>query len=282
MKANVMYSLVFGVLVAGGIQQAAPQSVQIVTRKVGSVEVSLIAEGIRKGSPPRFVNVDDAVIKQYIPGGTVDSEANMFVIKTKEGIIVIDSGFGAGILEGLRILGIAPENVTAVVLTHTHGDHIGGLLKNGTAVFPAATLYLSEKELAFWKTAKADDFIKAYKAVSVFEPAEIGTAGKHLFAEITPYAAYGHTPGHTVYLIESEGQKLLIIGDLINVGEVQFPRPDSATAYDSDGAQAASSRKRVLDYAAQNGIVLSGMHLVFPATGTVSRSDSGFVFEPVR
>jgi glyoxylase-like metal-dependent hydrolase (beta-lactamase superfamily II) len=277
---NAVYCLLFGTMAvaAAGVSAQA----QIVSRKVGGIEVNLIAEGIRRGNPPRFVNAGDDVIKQYIPDGTVDTEVNMYVVKTKEGTVVIDTGFGAGILEGLQKLGIAPESVKAVILTHTHGDHTGGLLKDGKAVFPNAALYLSAKELDFWNKGGGANFVKAYK-VTTFEPSELGAAQPKPSSAlpltgITPFAAYGHTPGHTVYLVESEGQKLLIAGDLVNVGAVQFPRPDIATAYDSDAAAAAASRKRVLEYAAKNAVPFTGMHVVFPAIGSVAQTGAGFTF----
>jgi glyoxylase-like metal-dependent hydrolase (beta-lactamase superfamily II) len=282
MKATAMYGILLGVMVAGGVQNAAAQSVKIVSRKVGDIDVRLIAEGMRRGNPPRFVNADDALIKQYIPDGTIDSEVNMYAVTTKEGVVVIDTGYGAGILEGLQLLKLDPKNVTAVILTHTHGDHIGGLVKDGAPVFPNAALYLSAKELDFWNKNRAAEYTKAYKTVTTFEPAELGAQGKALFTGITPFAAYGHTPGHTVYMIESGGQKLLVAGDLINVGAVQFPRPDIATVYDSDGAQAAASRKRVLEYAAKNAIPFTGMHLIFPAIGSVTQSGAGFAFTPEK
>jgi glyoxylase-like metal-dependent hydrolase (beta-lactamase superfamily II) len=277
MKASAMCGVLLGMMAAGGTAVFAQQT-QITTRKVGEIEVNLIAEGIRRGNPPRFVNADETVIKQYIPDGTVDSEVNMFALKTKEGVVIIDAGYGAGLPEGLKNLGIEAKDVIAVLLTHTHGDHVGGLLKDGKAAFANAALYISAKELEFWNKGRGSEYTKAYGRVITFEPAELGAQGKPLFTGITPFASYGHTPGHTVYLLESGGQKLLIAGDLINVGDVQFPRPDIATAYDSDAAQAAASRKRVLEFAAKNGIQFTGMHLVFPAFGTITQSGSGFVF----
>jgi glyoxylase-like metal-dependent hydrolase (beta-lactamase superfamily II) len=277
MKTSAMCGVLLGMMAAGSPNVFAQQT-QITTRKVGEIEVNLIAEGIRRGNPPRFVNADEAVIKQYIPDGTVDSEVNMFALKTKEGVVIIDAGYGAGLPEGLKNLGIEAKDVVAILLTHTHGDHVGGLLKDGKAAFTKAALYISAKELEFWNKGRGGEYTKAYGKVIAFEPAELGTRGTPLFTGITPFAAYGHTPGHSVYLLESGGQKLLIAGDLINVGDVQFPRPDIATAYDSDAAQAAASRKRVLEYAAKSGIQFSGMHLVFPAFGTVSQSGAGFMF----
>jgi glyoxylase-like metal-dependent hydrolase (beta-lactamase superfamily II) len=277
---NVLYAFLFAAVAAAAA--GAQAQTQIISRKIGGIEVNLIAEGMRRGVPPRFVNAGDEVIKQYIPDGMVDAEVNMYAVKTREGVVVIDTGFGAGILEGLRKLGIDPASVTAVILTHTHGDHTGGLLKDGKAVFPNATLYLSAKELDFWNKGSGANFTKSYK-VTAFEPSELGAPQTKQPATlpltgITPFAAYGHTPGHTVYLIESDGQKLLIAGDLINVGAVQFPRPDIATAYDSDAGEAAASRKRVLEYAAKNAVPFTGMHLIFPAIGNVTQTGQGFSF----
>jgi glyoxylase-like metal-dependent hydrolase (beta-lactamase superfamily II) len=277
MKASAMCGVLLGMMAAGGAEASA-QQVEVAARKVGDIEVNLIAEGIRRGNPPRFVNADDAVIKQYIPDGTVDSEVNMFVLKVKEGFVVVDTGYGAGLPEGLKKLGVDPKDVIAVLLTHTHGDHVGGLLKDGKAAFANAALYISAKELDFWNKGRGSEYTKAYAKVITFEPAALGMQGKPLFTGITPFAAYGHTPGHTVYLLESGGQKLLIAGDLINVSAVQFALPGIATAYDSDAAEAASSRKRVLEYAAKNGVQFTGMHLIFPAFGTVAQTGAGFSF----
>jgi glyoxylase-like metal-dependent hydrolase (beta-lactamase superfamily II) len=286
MKAHTVYGIFLSAMVAGAsgaaAQTANQNSVQIVSRSVGNIEVHLIAEGMRRGSPPNFVNADDTVIKQYIPDGTVDAEVNMIVFKTKEGVIVIDTGFGAGIIAGLQQLAIDPKSVTAVLLTHTHGDHIGGLLQNGAAVFPNAAIYLSAKELDFWNKNRGSEYTKAYKTIKVFEPAALGSKGKALFTGVTPFAAYGHTPGHTVFIIESNGQKLLVAGDLINVPAVQIPRPDIATVYDSDAQAASASRKRVLEYAAKNAITFSGMHMVFPAIGSITQNESGFSFTPAK
>jgi len=271
-----------GCATGGGGTAPVPEAARtrIVTRSVGNIEVNLIAEtmGEGRGRPPRFVNAEDSVIRQYIPDGAVESEVNMFAVKTPEGTIVIDTGLGAGIQEGLQRLRVDPAEVAAVLLTHTHFDHTAGLLKDGQAAFPNARLYLSEKELDFWNANNGADFTAAYE-VTTFAPEALESAAAGvLFACVTPVAAYGHTPGHTAYMIESEGQKLLIAGDVINVQAVQFPRPDICAVFDGDADAASGTRKRILEYASENAVSFTGMHLLFPAIGSVTRDGQGFAF----
>jgi glyoxylase-like metal-dependent hydrolase (beta-lactamase superfamily II) len=103
-----------------------------------------------------------------------------------------------------------------------------------------------------------------------------------LLPGITPIAAYGHTPGHTIYLLENGGAKLLIAGDFLHIALVQFPAPDVSASYDSDPKAAARSRRQIMDFAAKNKIPVGGMHMVYPAVGTVTASGSGFNFTAAR
>ncbi|MDR3343296.1 MAG: MBL fold metallo-hydrolase [Treponema sp.] len=280
MKNPVFFGIALSLMAVTGIVHG--QNTKTVMHSVGLLEVYLITEGERQGSPPRFVNANPRLIETYIPNGTVNSATNMFVVKTADGIVIIDTGYGAGILEGLQTLQIDPENVAAVILTHTHIDHVRGLLKNGVAAFPNAVIYLSAREADFWKRTGGERYTTAYKTVRTFDPVEIGLPGTAIINGITPFASYGHTPGHTVYMIESHNEKLLVIGDLVNVAEIQFPRPDIATIYDTDGNAAASSRRRVFEFAAQNGIAVSGMHLISPAIGLLTQNGAGFSFTELK
>jgi glyoxylase-like metal-dependent hydrolase (beta-lactamase superfamily II) len=282
MKTKMIAGILLGALAAGESAGAQEQTVRIAEQKTGDITVRVITEGFQRGSPPRFVNADGALIKRLIPDGTVNAGVNTYVVETPQGVIVIDTGYGAGILEGLNVLGVKPGDVSAVLITHTHMDHIGGLVKNGAPVFPNAEVFLAARELDFWKKNRGDSILALLKKVTAFEPGELGKPGKPVVKGVTPYAAYGHTPGHTVYLVESGGKSLLIVGDLINVGEAQFPRPDIATAYDSDPSEASAARKRVLEYAAKNALPFSGMHLVSPSIGVVTQAGAGFAFEAVK
>jgi glyoxylase-like metal-dependent hydrolase (beta-lactamase superfamily II) len=280
MKNPVFFGIVLSLMAVTSTVYG--QNIKTIMHSIGSLEVYLITEGERRGNPPRFVNANSRLIEKNIPNGTVYSATNTFVVKTNDGIVIIDTGYGAGILEGLQTLKIDPENVAAVLLTHTHIDHVSGLLKNGVAAFPNAVIYLSAREADFWKRTGGERYTRAYKTVKTFDPVEIGLPGTAIINGLTPFASYGHTPGHTVYIIESRGQKLLVLGDLINVAEMQFPNPEIATIYDTDGNAAASSRKRVLEFAAENGVVISGMHLISPAIGLLMQNGTGFTLKELK
>ncbi|MCL1837641.1 MAG: MBL fold metallo-hydrolase, partial [Treponema sp.] len=90
------------------------------------------------------------------------------------------------------------------------------------------------------------------------------------------------TPGHTVFLVENGGEKLIIAGDFLHIALVQFPRPDISASYDVDKAEAAISRWQIIDYAARNNIPIGGMHIVYPGIGTAEASGNGFSFTPLR
>jgi len=182
-------------------------------------------------------------------------------------------------------LAYSPENVDAVLITHLHGDHFGSLQKDGAAVFTKAKVYLSAKELEYFTKTNVNQGAKAALApygskVSTFEPGELGKKLKEILPGISPISAYGHTPGHTIFLIENKKDKLLIIGDLLHIALVQFPLPEISASYDMDQKGAAAVRRQVLDYAAKNKIPVAGMHIVYPGEGDVSVEGSGFKFSP--
>jgi hypothetical protein len=103
-----------------------------------------------------------------------------------------------------------------------------------------------------------------------------------LFPGITPIAAYGHTPGHTVFQIENDGAKLLIIGDLLHVALIQFAIPEISAIFDIDPVEAAVTRRLFLAYAAENQIPMGGMHILNPGIGTVETDGDGFKFTPLQ
>ena len=186
-------------------------------------------------------------------------------------------------LNKIRTLGVQPEDVHAVFITHLHGDHFGSLQRDGQAVFPQARIYLSSRELEhFTVTSPNQGAINAlapYEArIVTFEPGLAGTTLSEIIPGITPIAAYGHTPGHTVYLVSNGGANLLIIGDLLHVALVQFPVPGISATFDIDPAAAAVTRRQILDFAAANRIPVGGMHIVYPGIGNVSVQGEGFTF----
>jgi glyoxylase-like metal-dependent hydrolase (beta-lactamase superfamily II) len=256
--------------------------------KIGGFEVWTLVENRRQGGvPANLIGADEAALARYFPDGKSMSETNTFLVKGGGKTVLIDTGFGTTLFDSMKTLGIAPNSIDAVLLSHMHGDHIGGLQKDGKALFPKAKVYLARQERDYWTKTNVNQGAVAALApygskVETFLPGELGTKLKELLPGITPIAAFGHTPGHTLFMVESDGQKLLIWGDLMHAELIQFPRPDISISYDTDPVLAAASRKKVLEYVVANNIPIAGMHLLYPAIGTVSKDGEAYKLTPAR
>ena len=259
----------------------------VFTHKVGSFEVSILVETERAGDVSIIPGASQDVLNRYIPADGFIMSTNIFLIKTPERTILVDTAFGGESFNRLRRMGIELDRIDTVLITHMHGDHIGGLQRNGRAVFPNAKIYVSARELDHFTRIAVNPGAVAAVApygtrLQTFEPSALNETMRELLPGITPIAAYGHTPGHTNFLIESEGERFLIIGDLLLVAPVQFPRPEIYATYDMDRNAAAATRRRILDYAARNGIRVAGTHIAYPGSGTVRVEGDGFSFTPAR
>ncbi|MDR2180995.1 MAG: MBL fold metallo-hydrolase [Synergistaceae bacterium] len=271
-------------LFSAGTPAAAAEVPGTYTVKVGAFQVSLLSEGQSDGSGANLIGADEAMMKKYAPAGTYPTAVNAFLVRTPDRLVLVDAGFGRELFTNLKKLGVDPEQISAVLLTHMHGDHIGGLLVGDKIAFPKAKLYLARQERDYWaseeimKTFPADrqgGFKNAQKtlaaygdAVQTFDPGDLGA--KFLLPGIAAIAAFGHTPGHTLYRVESEGAKLLIWGDLTHAMAVQMPEPQVAMTYDVDPQMAAASRLAVLKYVAAEKIPVAGMHIPYPGIGNIA------------
>ena len=297
MKLNFIYLILLYAIFPSGII-FAQDSKNVFTYKVGDIEVTLLVE-TNSERDTSMVIADNAMIQKYIPEGKIFLSVNTFLVKTPKNTIMVDTGFGTTIFETLKTLNMDASKIDTVLITHMHGDHISGLQKDGKATFPNATIYLSEQEKNYWSDSKmmaaapewrqfnfklAQNVLAIYdKKIKTFNPGELNSKLKEILPGITPAATFGHTPGHTAYIVSSGKDKLLIFGDVINIMNIQIPVPAVATVYDTDPKAAAETRKKVLKYAADNKIPIAGMHLAFPAIGTLdAQNDGGYKFNPVK
>jgi glyoxylase-like metal-dependent hydrolase (beta-lactamase superfamily II) len=190
------------------------------------------------------------------------------LVDTGSDVILFDTGFGEGgrekgngqLVAGMQALGYEPSQVTLVVLTHMHGDHIGGLMKDGTCVFPNADIYINEVEFNAWMQMpqERNGSVRAL-AQAYGERIKLFTTDQPLPCGVEPIEAYGHTPGHTIYKIGD----ILIAGDIMHGVALQSVYPQFCARFDMDHAQAVESRKTVLEMARQGDVKVYGMH--FPA-----------------
>jgi glyoxylase-like metal-dependent hydrolase (beta-lactamase superfamily II) len=285
MKKHLIYGFFFSAVAAQGFA-AEPL---VFSYKVGDFEVYTLVENRGQGRASVLLGANDAQLARYIPGGTYRSQTNTFLIRGGGRIVLVDTGFGTTLFESMKTLGVEPEQVDAVLITHMHGDHIGGLQKDGKALFPRAEVYLARQEKDYWvegegrNNRSAGAALAPYGArIHTFLPGELGAPVQEFLPGITPIAAFGHTPGHTLYMVSSRGERLLIWGDLMHAQDIQFPLPEVSVTYDTDPGAAAAIRKRILDYTAAHNIAIAGMDLVYPAIGTVSAEGAGYRLTPAK
>jgi glyoxylase-like metal-dependent hydrolase (beta-lactamase superfamily II) len=284
MKREMIMGLLFSAMAAGGF---AAESDGVYACKVGQFEVFMLVESEREGNTSIIPGADAATVSRYIPVTGFKHSTNAFLVKAPGQNILVDTAFGGPVFDKMKKLGVEPDQVDAVLITHLHGDHFGGLQKDGKALLPKAKIYLSAREHEFFTKTQVNQGAAAALApygsnVITFEPSALSGTRSELLPGISAIANYGHTPGHTVFLVENGGVKLIIAGDFLHIALVQFPEPDISATYDMDQKEAAVSRRELMDYAAKNRIPLGGMHMVYPGVGNVEAVEKGYRFIPAQ
>ena len=206
------------------------------------------------------VQIDSLSLQAGVP-----ASVSTFLVEKDGKRILFDAGMGAPdskLPEGLKALNINPSEIDYLYITHFHGDHIGGMMKDGVPVFSNAQVSVSKIEYDAWmkmpadKKSQVENTMKAYK-----ERLHLFAFGDTLPCDVVAMEAAGHTPGHTVFRTGN----LLVIGDLMHGAALQLKYPEICATYDMDKSGAVKSRKHYVQYARENGLVIAGMHLPVPA-----------------
>jgi glyoxylase-like metal-dependent hydrolase (beta-lactamase superfamily II) len=287
----------------------APSVVQVGFRKqkLGDMEVIALNDGVaRRPLAAEFVRnaplgeVQDLLRSQNLPTEYLDVPFTAFMVVSGQRKILMDTGFSDNggpttgrLLTNLNAAGYKAEDIDTVVLSHFHGDHILGVRnKAGQLVYPNAKIMVPAVEYAFWmddaRMAAAPEGMKgAFQTVRrmlgglasgqlvQFE------AGTEIAPGIKSVAAYGHTPGHTLFMVESKGEKFAYLADITNVPQLFARNPDWAVQFDMNAEEARAARRRVFEMFVSERVMAGGFHFPFPAFGRVEKLGNGYEFKPV-
>jgi len=256
---------------------------------VGDFKVTTILVGSRSVDGPQGIfgmNVDAETFAEVSAENFIGTDAAQFfftptVVNTGSEVILFDAGLNAvGTSDALAAAGYAPGDITHVVLTHMHGDHIGGLTDDAGAETFGNTAYVTgQTEFDAWAAMGNDGFEAKVRPLA--EKMSFLGDGDDVRGGITAMAAFGHTPGHMGYMIDSGGQQLFIMADTANHYVWSLAYPDWEVRFDMDKAAAAATRKRTFDMLAADRIPLIGYHMPFPAVGYVeTRGEGGYRYVP--
>lgn len=300
-----LFVLAAGLASAG----APPQKTQVpgyYRLALGNVEVTALFDGATQLDAKLLKNASAREVaklhaRMFVKGSTMQVAVNAYLINSDGKLVLVDAGAAkvlgpklGQIVANLKAAGYTPEQVDAVLLTHLHGDHVAGLVDaEGRAVFANAQIWSAKADNDFWLSETI-----AAQAPKEFQPFfkmardaaapylktgqwKIFDADRELLPGIASFAANGHTPGHSGYLVGAGENRLLIWGDIVHNHAVQFARPQVAIEFDNDPKAAVATRKKIFAKAAKEKLLIAGMHLPFPGIGHVRKEASGYSWVPI-
>ncbi|WP_154922537.1 MBL fold metallo-hydrolase [Klebsiella grimontii] len=268
---------------------------------LGNLVVTALYDGYVTLDPMSLSGITDEerksdLTKQLLPtSGALDTSVNAFFVHDGDRLILIDAGSAhfAGpsmgrLLDNIAAAGYKPDDVDTILLTHMHPDHIGGITNDkGEALFPNAIVWAHKDDSDFWlnndlAATLAEDqrpfFTIAQDAAAPYIASErfkTFAPGDDLIPGLVSIVeAPGHTPGHTAFMVNSAGEKMLFWGDISHLPSIQLPHPGATIELDVYPDMAIASRERVLAASAEEGYAIGAAHLPFPGIGRVRKDDT--------
>ena len=254
---------------------------------VGDFVVTALNDGTSDMPAHRLLHWDEDKIREamaeHFMESPVEGSINGFLVDTGEYQILIDTGMGAGVSPALGKLtthlaaaGYSVDDIDAVYITHFHGDHVSGLVNDGKRSFPNATVYVHERD------ATAESAAAKYAPYQAADKFKTFADGDQIHDGIKINPTSGHTPGHSVYHVESGGQTMVVWGDTLHVAGVQFAHPEVTIQYDSDPAAARAQRLALFKTIAENEYWVAGAHIAFPGIGRMKADGDGYRWVPAN
>lgn len=298
-------SLLLGVVSTGQVSAAAPMVKQSAPGfyriMLGDFELTVLNDGTVDLPMDKLlhqpIETTTAQLADAFLTAPVESSVNAFLINTGEKLVLIDSGAGSlfgptlgKLVQNLEASGYEAGQIDEILITHLHPDHVGGLAAEQQRVFPNAVVRASQQDADYWLSESqmdsADEGSKGffqgamaslnpYVAAKQFQP--FADSGQ-IMPGISAVSTHGHTAGHTSYVIQSKGQSLWVIGDLIHAGAVQFAHPEVTIDFDSKPKQAQLTRQQVFTDLAAGKVLVGAAHIQFPGLGHLTNRDDGFAW----
>ncbi len=255
--------------------------------KIGGFEVTTLLVGSRPVENPKSIfglNVGDDEFAEVSRLAKIPTDVAQFfftptVVNTGSELILFDTGLNpAGITDALTQAGYSADQVDKVVITHMHGDHIGGLYSEAGETFNNASYVTGFAEFDFWNGQENERFEGKVRPLA--EKFSMIGDGDAVASGVTAMAAFGHTPGHMAYMLESDGAQLVLGADFANHYIWSVAHPDWEVKFDRDKAAAAATRRRMLGMMAADDVPFVGYHMPWPGVGYVETRGDGFHYIP--
>lgn len=274
----------------GGMTMAAAEMMGVgYTRynrmKLGSFEVTTLLAGTRTVDGPTNIfglNVAPEDFAAVSAAANIPTDKAQFfftptVVNTGRELILFDTGLNPeGITGALEAAGYRADQIDKVVITHMHGDHIGGLMGEGTETFQNAAYMTGAREFDFWAGRENEGFEGKVRPLAA--KMSMLENGGTVASGVTAMAAFGHTPGHMAYMLESDGAQMILGADFANHYIWSVENPDWEVRFDMEKAAAAATRRQMLGMMAADKIAFVGYHMPFPGVGFVEARGSGFQY----